>query len=79
MLRSRNRVRTASTGVSLTVTHGLGVVPDLYLITPLSARNLGCTYVRAASVLTNTIDICNSVQTTVTVDVFCWAYQGRLY
>jgi len=79
MLRTRVRRRTASTGVSLSVTHALGAIPDYYKIVPCSARNVGRTHVVIGTVLTNTIHICNSVQTTVTVDVFCWVYQGRLY
>jgi hypothetical protein len=79
MLRTRVRRTTASTGVTLTVTHGLGAVPDLWSIEPLSDRGVGRTYVVPATVLTNLINIVNSISTTVTVDVFCINWQGRLY
>jgi len=79
MLRARTRRATASTGVTLTVTHGLGAVPDFWSIAAVSGRNVGRAYVVPATVLTNTIDVVNSVQTTVTLDVFTINYQGRLY
>jgi len=78
MLRSHNVVCTGSTGVSLTVTHGLGVVPDRWFH---ASRNLRCrgTYYLAAAVLTNVLTVVNSLESTVSLDVFCWVYQGRLY
>lgn len=79
MLRTRVRRTTASTAVTLTVTHGLGAVPDQWIIEPLSDRGVGRTYVVPGTVLTNLINIVNSISTTVTVDVFCINYNGRLY
>jgi hypothetical protein len=79
MLRTRVRRTTASTGVTLTVTHGLGAVPDIWTLEPVSARSLNRTRVVPATVLTNLINIVNSIQTTCTMDVFVWNYQGRLY
>ena len=79
MLRTRVRRTTASTGVALTVTHGLGVTLDAWNIVACSARAAGRTYVFPALVGINTITIVNSLQTTCTIDVFAWAYQGRLY
>lgn len=79
MLRTRVRRTTASTGVALTVTHGLGAVPDMWITEPLSARAAGRQYVVPATVLTNTINIVCSIQTTCTIDVFCINWQGRLY
>jgi hypothetical protein len=82
MLRARNRVtlNPATTGVDLTVTHGLGTTADMWWIVPCSTRAQGRTYVPAAAALTaNTITVCNSVQTNATVDVFTLVFQGRLY
>jgi len=79
MLRTRVRRTTGSTGVSLTVTHGLGQVPDAWWFVHGSNRGVGFTYMPFGTALTNTIDVCNSNQTTVTLDVFCIFYNGRLY
>jgi len=79
MLRTRVRRCTASTGVTLTVTHGLGVVPDFWAIQQLNLRGLGCTYVLPGSIGTTRMHIRNALQTTVSVDVFVIGYQGRLY
>lgn len=79
MLRTRVRRTTASTGVTLTVTHGLGAVPDIWWIEPVSDRSQGRAYVVAATVLTNLINVVCSIQTTCTLDVFVQNYQGRLY
>jgi hypothetical protein len=79
MLRTRVRRTTASTGVALTVTHGLGAVPDIWIVEPLSARPLGRQYIVPGTVLTNTINVVCSINTTCTLDVFVISYQGRLY
>jgi len=79
MLRTRVRRATASTGVTLTVTHSLGAVPDIWSLEPVSARSLNRSRVVPGTVLTNLINIVNSIQTTCTMDVFVWNYQGRLY
>ena len=79
MLRARTRATTASTGVTLSVSHGLGQVPDLWSLAPMSGRDLGRTIVIGGSVGTNRICINNPLQTTVTIDVFTWVYTGRLY
>jgi hypothetical protein len=82
MLRTRVQ-RThnpATTGVALTVTHGLGVTLDMWWIVPISGRGQGRTY-RPAAILPGpqTITLTNSRETNVTVDVFCLVFQGRLY
>lgn len=79
MLFRRIRRTTASTGVGLTVTHALNVVPDFWSVTGCSDRSLGRTYVLPANILTNTILIRNSMQTTCTIDVFVMAFKGELY
>jgi len=79
MLRSHNAVCTGSTGVTLTVTHGLAQVPDMFWAVHRNGRGVGAGYFPAANVLTNTIDYINSLQSTVSVDIFCWFFDGRLY
>jgi hypothetical protein len=79
MLRTRVQRRTDSTGVILTVTHGLGTTLDAWNLVDVSARGRGRTYHVNGAVTANTINIANSLNTNVTVDVFCWVYQGRLY
>ena len=79
MLRTRVRRTTGSTGVTLTVTHGLGAVPDMWFIEPCSDRSLGRAYAVPGQVLTNTIDVVCSIESTCTLDVFVQNYQGRLY
>lgn len=79
MLRTRVRRRTAATGVVLTVTHGLGTTLDAWNIVNVSNRARGRTYVVPGTALANTINVANSIASMVTVDVFCWVYQGRLY
>ena len=79
MLVRRIRRTTASTGVTLTVTHGLRDTPDAWWIAPCSDRALGRTRVVPGSPLTNTINIVNSIATTATVDVFVMSLKGELY
>jgi len=81
MLRSTNRVllNPATTGVTLTVTHALGTVPDVVFFTPLSNIGQGRTYAPLAGRTADTLTVINSLETNVTVDVYSWAYQGRLY
>ena len=79
MLFRRIRRTTASTGVTLTVTHALNVVPDVWFPQDVSGRGRGRTVAMAATLLTNTVAIVNSTQTTVTVDVFVMAFKGELY
>ncbi len=82
MLRTRLRrtLNPVATGTVLTVTHGLGSTLDMWWIVPCSGRGLGRTYVPAATLPTAThIRVVNSVGTTVTVDIFCLVFQGRLY
>jgi len=80
MLRARVQRSTGSTGVALTVTHGLGAIPELWWWTNVSNRGLGTTY-RPAAVMptTNHIFLVNSTQTSVTLDVFCIAQGGMVY
>lgn len=79
MLWRRIRRTTASTGVNLTVTHGLGIPPDTWWIESVSDRSLGRTYVRPGTALTNTINIACSIQTTCTVDVFVMSLRNELF
>jgi len=80
MLRTRVRRLTQTvTGTAMTVTHGLGAVPEVWHLEPTSDKGLGRCYVVPGTVLTNTINIMCSVESAVTVDVFCQNYQGRLY
>jgi len=79
MLRTRVQTRTGSTGVILSVSHGLGTTLEAWNIVELSARGLGRTYHVPGTAAANRICVRNSIQTTVTVEVFCFAYQGRLY
>lgn len=81
MLRARNRVtlNPANTGTVLTVTHGLGTTVDAWWFVACSDRGQGRTYLFADPNAANTIRVCNSYQTNVTVDVFTLVYQGRLY
>ena len=73
------RRTTASTGVTLTVTHGMRCTPNFWNIHPVSDRSLGRTRVVPGTALTNLINIVNSAQTTCTVDVFVFAFRGELY
>ena len=79
MLRTRLRRSTGTTGLTMTVTHGLGVVPDFWAIQPLNLRGQGRTYVLPGTIATNIMHIRNAIQSTVSVDVFVIGYQGRLY
>lgn len=80
MLRTRVRRRTGSSGVVLTVTHGLGTTLDFWAIVPRSNRALAPIMAVASGAPTaNVIYVADTLATTVTLDVFCIAYQGRLY
>jgi len=79
MIWRRIQRRTLSTGVTLTVTHGLRMAPELWWIEPVSDRALGRTRVVPGTALTNTINIVNSIQTTATVDLFVMLLKGTLY
>jgi len=79
MLRARTQRTTGSTGVTLTVTHGMGAVPDYWNVEPVSDRSQGRAYIVPATYLTNTIDVVCSIESTCTLDVFTVTYQGRLY
>jgi len=80
MLCSRVQRRTGSTGVVLTVTHGLGAIPDAWSWTHVSNRGVGRTYRPAALMpTTNHIFLVNSVDTLCTLDVFTMAQGGLVY
>jgi len=79
MLRARNLVCTGSTGVNLTVTHGLGQIPDAWWFVNNIARGAGTVHLIVGSVLTNILTIASSLQSTVSVNVFTIFYNGRLY
>jgi len=83
MLRAVVQRTTGSTGVELTVTHGLAQVPDAWNVvhnsdTGKATATYG-TRMPLASVLTNTVGVINSIQTNCTVTVTCIFYNGRLY
>ena len=82
MLRTRLRrsLNNATTGVRLTVTHGLGAVPEAWWWVNRNNRGLGSTYLRAVDVPNAThMWLINSLGTHVTIDIFAIAYQARLY
>jgi len=79
VLRTTVQRTTASTGVELTVTHGLAQVPDYFFAVNVSARGVRDPHFPPASVLTNTVGVVNALQTTVTLNVSCVFWNGRLY
>lgn len=86
MLRSVNTVVFNLSSISLTVTHGLGQIPDAWNVTHQSAAAgtvgntaAGQTYIPAASVLTNALTAYNSHSSAVTVVILTVFYNGRLY
>jgi hypothetical protein len=79
MLRTRVQRTTASTGVALTVTHGLGGTLDFWALVPVSTRGIGLYRPAATLPTNNVIYVADGLATTVTLDVMCIAYQGRLY
>ena len=79
MLRARTRRTTDSTGVNLSVTHGLGAVPDFWAVEDVGPRGVGQTFFVPGTILTNVLNINNALESTCTVDVFTINYQGRLY
>lgn len=78
MLRARTRRTTASSSVTLSVTHGLGAVPDLWLIEPCSDVSQGLAYVLPGTVATNDLHVTVPISI-ATLDIFTINYQGRLY
>jgi len=78
MLRARTRRTTGSSSVTLSVTHGLGAVPDLWLIEPVSDVSQGLAYVLPGTVATNVLHLTVPISV-ATLDVFTINYQGRLY
>ena len=79
MLRRIVRRRTPATSVSLTVTHGLGVVPEIYGYTPVTARFTGRAFIVAGSVLTNVLRVRSPVVSQLTLDIWVMSFQGELY
>jgi hypothetical protein len=80
MLRTRVRRAIGPTGVAVQITHGLGTTLDMWWWVACSARGRGATYRPVATFPTATvITLVNSIQTNVTLDVFCLVFQGRLY
>jgi len=79
MLRTRIRACTGSTGVVLTILHGLAGTIDAWNIVELNVRGRSWTHSPPNTQTNQRICIANDIQTTVSVDVFCWAWQGRLY
>lgn len=79
MLRIVVTRTTGSTGVTLTVTHGLGTTLDFWAIAPRNLRAYAPGRPAANYPTANVIFVTDWMQTTVTMDVLCVAYQGRLY
>ena len=81
MLRSHNVVTFNTASISLTVTHGLGQVPDAWDIQHRTSGTgtAGHCWIPAASVLTNALTAYHSQGSALTVDVWCIFYDGRLY
>jgi hypothetical protein len=79
MLWRRVRRTTASTGVALTVTHALGVIPEVWMLEPCSDRGLGRSLVVPGTLTATTLIVRNSIGITVTLDVFVFTFKGELY
>jgi hypothetical protein len=73
------RTTAAVTAQRLTVTHGLGVTLDFWAITPRNARSRAPGRPVAYYPTANVIFVCDFINTRVTLNVTCVAYQGRLY
>jgi hypothetical protein len=79
MLRSRVQGVTGAVGVAVSIAHGLGATLDAWNVVELEAIGRGRTYVIPASVGPVTLSVRNSIGTAISLEVFCWIYQGRLY
>jgi hypothetical protein len=79
MLRTRTLRTTGGTNINFTVTHGLGAVPEFWALECVSGRGMGRTFVVPGTVNTISLQLRNSLMSTVTIDVFCVNYAGRLY
>jgi len=80
MLRASVFRSTGSTGVTLSVTHALGAVPDAYWVSARNNHSWGTYFISVATaMLTNTLHVCNSINSDASIDVFVLNYQGRLY
>jgi len=77
MLRARIRRATGTTGLRMSVTHGLGTTADAVWWVGRNRRTPG-TYL-VASANPNIVHVVNSLNSTATLDVFVWVWQGRLY
>jgi hypothetical protein len=86
MLHVRRRVSTANVNVDLSVSHGLGASADVIIISPIAPGAIGggangaCgrTYLLPAWGAARCC-VHNSIQSQLTMDVFAWLFQGRLY
>jgi len=77
MLRFTQLCTTASTGVSLSVAHGLGGIPNVVIVTPMNTAlgvEVYCIGVDAVAV-----HVVNSLNTDAQAQVSCLIWQGRLY
>jgi hypothetical protein len=82
MLRTRVRGRTnTTTNADTSLSHGLGVTLDFWHIQDVSSRGRRRNYVviAANNPGINRICIRNAINSQCTVDVVCFARQGRLY
>ena len=79
MLRRIVRRRSPTQSISFNVTHGLGVVPELYGYTPVTIRYNGRAFIVAGSVLTNTLRVRCPAISGLTLDIWVMSFQGDLY
>ena len=79
MLRTVVTRMNITTGLTLTVTHGLGVTLDFWAITPRNLRSRWPGRPVANYPTANVIFVTDFGNSRVTMNVLCVAYQGRLY
>jgi hypothetical protein len=77
MLRARVRRCTGTTGLQMSVTHGLGTTADVVWWVGRNRWQPGTYLVQNTGA--NTVHVVNSLNSNATLDVFCWVWQGRLY
>ena len=70
---------TGNPGIALTVTHALGVIPDLVQIMPVSDRSLGRAIVVPLTILTNTVAVVCSIASICTLNVSAFHFSDAPY
>jgi len=78
MLRARNRGTTGSTGVALTLTHALGTIPDVVIVTVCNNEGIG-PFSDPAARTAQVTNVALWGGSTCTVEVYAVALAGRLY